>query len=132
MWFRSVLGFSVCIALTLASLEAAGVQEVYDTAADEFAGALIGESKSDYLTSTSDAYPHGALIADINGDGYGDVIAGAPRYGSDGRIYVAWGASDLSGERDLASGADFTVSGSSTSGNISGAMATGDLNDDGV
>ncbi len=132
---RIAVGVSCCLLVGLVALgstQAFAEQLAYDTAADEYTGVLIGETKSDYLTSPSDADPHGALIADLNGDGYGDVIVGAPRYGSNGRIYVRFGAEDLSGETDLASGVDFTVTGSSTSSNISAAMAAGDINGDGI
>ena len=121
MRMRTAVGLFSCLLVGLVALgstRAFAEQWVYDTAADDHAGGLIGETKSDFLTSNSDAEPHGALIADINGDGYGDVIAGAPSYGSNGRIYVRFGAEDLSGETDLASGVDFTVTGSSTSRDI--------------
>ncbi|MCH2173607.1 integrin alpha [Myxococcota bacterium] len=120
------------LTLTVGSARSSAQIVEYDTAADEYAGVLIGEAKNDYLTSNADSDPHGALLADINGDGYDDVIVGSLGYGSYGRVYVQFGAEGLSGELDLAAGADFTVSGTSTSGDISASLAAGDLNDDDI
>ena len=61
----------------------------------------------------------GASLAmgDVNGDGYGDMIIGAPESmvgvsGSSagvGKVQVVYGASDLSGDLDMASQADITL-----------------------
>ena len=112
---------------------ATATQVVYDTAASDQDGNLRGETERDYLGSASAQSPQGVLVADLNGDGFGDLVAGAPKYSTEGRVYVVFGSEDMSGGLDAASAADFVVTGSKAEGsNISGALAAGDINADGI
>ncbi|MFP6639807.1 MAG: hypothetical protein VCC04_06170, partial [Myxococcota bacterium] len=91
-----------------------------------------GESANDFIGSPSAQDPHGLVVCDLNRDGDGDLVVGAPRYGSDGRVYVVFGGVAMQDAYDLLTDADFTVTGSDASGNISGSLACGDLNGDSV
>ncbi|MCX8215058.1 MAG: integrin alpha, partial [SAR202 cluster bacterium] len=91
-----------------------------------------GQTSSDYIGSPSAQDPHGLVVCDVNGDGYGDLVVGAPRYSSYGRVYVLFGSDSMVDTFDLSDGADFIVSGSSTTRDISGSLGCGDFNDDGV
>ncbi|KAF4798254.1 phosphatidylinositol-glycan-specific phospholipase D isoform X1 [Turdus rufiventris] len=83
---------------------------------------------------------HMALIsADLNQDGYEDLVAGAPAYSTMGhvqigRVYVVYGnQSGLPpGDMDLDGKADQVLQGSQPSGRFGSALAVLDFNDDGV
>jgi len=95
---------------------------------------ILGKGTGDNLSSSVSA------AGDVNGDGFDDVIIGAEQNddggGNAGAAYIFFGASDLSGTKDLGGGAsaDVTVLGKGTNANerlgrsLSGA---GDLNGDG-
>jgi|GEM_PF-6073989 len=92
-----------------------------------------GATDDDFITSPSAQDPHGVRVCDLNGDGYGDLVVGAPRYSPYGRVYVVFGEEGLSDSSwDLLSDADFTVKGSSASTEISGSLACGDVNGDSI
>lgn len=65
-------------------------------------------------------------LSDVNGDGYGDVAAGAPGGSSNERVYVFYGAAT-----GLSSTGATTLSASSTGIDFGGSLASGDLNGDG-
>ncbi len=91
-----------------------------------------GQTASDFIGSPSAQDPHGLIVCDVTGDGYGDLVVGAPRYASYGRVYVLFGSDSMVDKFDLSAGADFIVSGSPPSWNISGSLGCGDFNGDGV
>jgi len=77
-----------------------------------------------------------AGIGDVNGDGFDDVMAGAFRYGgtNKGEAYVIFGASNLSGTKNLATtaSADVTIKGKADNDLLGIYVASaGDINDDG-
>ncbi len=106
---------------------------VLDIAASEQDGNLYGETERDFLGSASAQSSQGVLVADLNGDGFEDLIAGAPKYASEGAVYVVFGSEDMSGGFDAGSDADLVIRGSKAAGsNLSGALAAGDVNADGI
>lgn len=128
--FPSIAVFILGAAL---ALPAGGAQVIYDIAASDQDGNIYGENERDFLGSDSAQSSQGVLVADLNGDGFGDLIAGAPKYGSEGSVYVVFGSEDMSGGFSAASGADLVVRGSKAAGsNLSGALAAGDINGDGI
>ena len=100
------------------------------------------------LSTSADITIEGAVVddrlgravaaGDVNGDGIEDIIIGAP--GSDpgarvdaGRVYVIYGAASLASTIDLSvTSADLEVQGKNASDLLGRAMATGDINGDGV
>ncbi|MBN1135642.1 MAG: VCBS repeat-containing protein, partial [Anaerolineae bacterium] len=78
--------------------------------------------------NTGDRYAYAVATAgDVNGDGYADVIVGAPYYNNYGRIYVYHGSSG-----GLSTTPAFTMTGTSTLRRFGHAVATaGDINNDG-
>jgi hypothetical protein len=97
-------------------------------------GSAIGlDTIPDWTAECDDAYAHfGSCVStagDVNGDGYSDVIIGAPFYGSmdEGRAFVYYGS--LSG---LSATPDWTVGLSQTASRFGNAVSTaGDVNGDG-
>jgi hypothetical protein len=83
---------------------------------------FTGEAEfNDFGTSVSSA-------GDINGDGYSDVIVGAPRYGpnNNGKVYVYLGGTNMDNV------ADATDTGNHESGNFGYSVSSaGDVNGDG-
>jgi hypothetical protein len=96
---------------------------------------ILGASDGDSLGRT-------VLAADLNDDGVDDIIVGAPGVtaGRDprtdqGRTYVFFGSSDLKETLDLAAETpeyDFVVTGAEGFSRIGDALASGDVNGDGV
>ena len=92
---------------------------------------VVGKAASDYL---------GGGISgggDINGDGFDDLVVGAPGNllaDTKGNVYIFFGASNLSGTKNLGGvqSADVTFVGRSASSKFGhGVSAAGDVNDDG-
>lgn len=119
-----VLGLVISVPSTLAAAETV-LQSTRDVL-------ITGESARDFIGSPSAQDPHGLAACDLNDDGTGDLAVGAPRYGGDGRVYVVFGGDAMQDSYDLLTDADFTVTGSDASNNISGSLACGDLNGDSV
>ncbi len=84
-------------------------------------------------------------MGDINGDGKTDLIVGAPFAGRKpgtapggertavGEVYVIFGGKELSGELNVAATSpDLILSGPEALGQFGSAVATGDVNDDGI
>ena len=94
---------------------------------------VFGATASDFL-----GFAVGA--ADVNGDGFADILLGAPLAdGPDdqrphaGETYVIFGGPDLPPELDLAQGtASLTVFGAGPDDRLGAALATGDTNGDGL
>lgn len=77
--------------------------------------------------------------ADINGDGIQDIIIGAPKGNgprnkrfNTGIIFVVFGKKSLSGIKDLSKEADITIYGSEQEDLCGYALASGDINGDGL
>jgi len=95
---------------------------------------ILGKGDKDYLgRSVSSA-------GDINGDGIDDIIMGAHRNNDggtndEGAAYIIFGASDLSGTKNLGGGAsaDVTILGKSATVRLGrGVSSAGDMNGDGI
>ncbi len=85
---------------------------------------LTGEASSQFGSSVSAA-------GDVNGDGYPDLIVGAPTYSSSsGRAYVFYGGSTLASK--AASSADVILTGEASSAFGYSVSTAGDLNADGL
>jgi hypothetical protein len=82
---------------------------------------------------------------DVNGDGMGDLVVGAPFAGREpgtppgsarttlGEVYVVFGDEGLSGEANIARlDQDVLISGAHASGEFGGALAVADINGDGL
>jgi ELWxxDGT repeat protein len=100
---------------------------------------IYGGPDFDYLTDG------GAVVStDINGDGINDIILGADEnHGlsagqGHGRVYIYYGSGGLGGIKDingtLGAAPDVTITGADNFDlmTAAGALATGDLNDDGI
>lgn len=95
-----------------------------------------------YGASQGDNLGLSVAAADLNGDGVDDLIVGAPGVtaGADlrtdqGRVYVFFGSAVLRGSADLAldePGFDFVLTGAEGFSRVGQALATGDVNGDGV
>ncbi len=94
---------------------------------------VVGEGRGDNLGFT-------VASGDINGDGTDDILVGA-RFGSattltqvpEGKAYVIYGRSNLGGTVDMAQNEqDVTVNGTDTGDFLSIALASGDVNGDGI
>jgi Ca2+-binding RTX toxin-like protein len=71
---------------------------------------------------------------DVNGDGFDDVILGAPDVGSDGTVYVIFGKASGFSDVDLSqplAGAGIVITGEPGGGRIGRSVAAGDVNGDG-
>ena len=105
------------------------VIDLTQRAADaEVWGAVGGEHAGTHLA-----------VGDLNGDGIQDLVMAAPF--SDraiggphdtGAVYVLFGRRNLSGVIDLATQADVTVRGAAEGDTLGSAIATGDVNGDGI
>ena len=108
-----------------------------DLATDQFDFTLTGAEGFSRL---------GAVMAagDVNDDGIGDLVAGAPFAGREpgsppgsqrtalGEVYVVFGNEGLSGEKSVARlEQDVLISGAHPFGEFGGALAVGDVNGDG-
>jgi hypothetical protein len=105
----------------------------------------LGAGRADvaiFGATSGDSLGYAVRAADVNGDGYDDVIAGAPGVtaGFDprtdqGRVYVFFGGADFGreGRLDLAADVyDFTVTGAEGFSRLGHAVAAGDVNGDGT
>ena len=68
--FPSIAVFILGAAL---ALPAGGAQVIYDIAASDQDGNIYGENERDFLGSDSAQSSQGVLVADLNGDGFGDL-----------------------------------------------------------
>ncbi|KAA3596265.1 MAG: T9SS C-terminal target domain-containing protein [Calditrichaeota bacterium] len=112
-----------------------GATTTYDLSAGERDLRVRGETEKDFLGSPSAQEAKGIFIADVNGDGYGDLICGAPDYGSNGRVYIAFGATSFSGANYNLYGSgkpDVVIEGSSSTDEVGSMIASGDINGDGI
>ncbi|MFP6661383.1 MAG: FG-GAP-like repeat-containing protein, partial [Myxococcota bacterium] len=130
VWLAGAVSLGFCLGV----LPVASIASAQETLSQSDRNVLVkGATDNDYIASNSAQDPHGVRVCDLNGDGYGDLVVGAPRYSSYGRVYVVFGEEELwDSSFDLLSDADFTVTGSSTSRDISGSLACGDIDGDGV
>jgi hypothetical protein len=100
--------------------------------ANVFLGSAIGLSATHSFTATGEATNSGfgysaATAGDVNGDGYADIIIGAPGYNNNtGRAYIYLGAADAPGNTPV-----FTATGQAPSGFARGVATAGDVNGDG-
>jgi len=95
---------------------------------------ILGKGASDFLG-------HGISgVGDVNDDGFDDVIVGARGNAdggatNEGAAYIFFGASDLSGTKDLGRGAsaDMTILGEDTTSSLGESVSgVGDVNGDGI
>lgn len=103
-----------------------GKGAVYVFATDFSAGESLSTSSAVYTVTgaAGDLLGSSLATADIDGDGYRDIIMGAP---GNGRIYVIYGSPSLSGSRDLSTtAADIRVSGSGLGSVLTAADVTKD------
>ncbi len=101
-----------------------------------FATTISSASANSIITGEADGDLIGSKVrvADINGDGYGDVIAGAYGYNAGsfkGRVYVFHSSSSGLGASIAAASATSILTGTSDSDNFGFSLAAGDLNSDG-
>jgi hypothetical protein len=101
--------------------------------------ALQNADRSFYGATSSARLGTSVAVGDINGDGAGDVIMGAPEADApsngEGAVYVWYGGALLTAERrnDLAQvHADVIIWGGETGARLGRAVAAGDFNNDGV
>ncbi|MES2639337.1 MAG: MopE-related protein [Myxococcota bacterium] len=110
--------------------------KVYLWEGGSYGGAVSADDAPAAWTGpTSGAAGAGTALAtgDLDGDGYRDIVIGAPTAdegGTDaGAVYVVYGMSIASGTSSL-TGADVTILGLDPSDQLGGALATGDLDGD--
>jgi hypothetical protein len=80
-----------------------------------------GENSGDCFTD------NGVYLADMNNDGFDDVIIGARFFNNRGRVYIYWGGTDMDEKADITIEAEEGVTDSSFGRGI----GAGDLNGDG-
>ncbi|TGM07126.1 hypothetical protein EHQ76_05235 [Leptospira barantonii] len=84
------------------------------------------------IGSSGDQFGRAVALGDINGDGYADVIVGAPLWnGSIGRVYVFHSAGSSGISITFSAFANSQISGTVASGEFGTALVAGDLNGDG-
>ncbi len=113
-----------------------GLGGTVDLAAKESDLTLFGPGPSSFF---GDSLASG----DVNGDGISDLIVGAtfaseptssvPAAGQSGAVYMFFGSSDLSGDRDTAEGQfDAALFGAEELDEVGDTVASGDVNGDGI
>lgn len=88
--------------------------------------------------------PHSARFGqaiasgDLNGDGFNDLILGAPHSSGGeskfraGEVYVLFGRKRMSGKKNIEKVADLIITGTEVTNETGFAVASGDINDDGI
>lgn len=99
------------------------------TTAAQFASKIIVGTATTFFGKT-------VAMGDLNGDGYADVVVGAPKYQSagtnNGRVYIFYSSGTAGITSTLAAFANSTLTGTSgTNDRFGDALATGDINGDG-
>ncbi len=94
-----------------------------------------GQDITLYGDSEGGNFGFSAAAGDVNGDGIDDILVGAPteadRDGTLGAVYIVFGAGDLAGTVDTASGQqDVTISGPGGNAFFGDSVAVGDVNGD--
>ena len=122
--------FLIMVVLVTTSLGKVGFAQVrYDLHSKPASLEIIGRTS---VNKTG----HSIAIGDINGDGKGDLIIGAPGLDSlsrqlEGRVYVFFGAAWIGGQRDLnTESADLEIVGSQPHSGLGTAVISADVNGD--
>ncbi len=111
----------------------AGTLVDIDLAIDTPIARIIGPGFADQLNEVA--------VGDVNDDGIGDVIIGAPNADVNGppvrtdagEVYVVFGGAGVAGTLDLDAGAaDIVIQGAEASDSLGRAVASGDVNADGI
>jgi len=122
--------FLIMVVLVTTSLGKVGFAQVrYDLHSKPASLEIIGRTS---VNKTG----HSIAIGDINGDGKGDLIIGAPGLDSlsrqlEGRVYVFFGSAWIGGQRDLnTESADLEIVGSQPHSGLGTAVISADVNGD--
>ncbi len=127
---KSEFVFIILVVLIATSLSQDGFAQVrYDLNSKPAGLEIIGRTS---VNKTG----HSIAIGDINGDGKGDLIIGAPGLDSlsrqlEGRVYVFFGSSWIGGQKDLnTESADLEIVGSQLHSGLGTAVISADVNGD--
>ena len=124
---KAEIFFLIMVVLVITSSEVGFAQVRYDLNSKPAGFEIIGRTS---VNKTG----HSIAIGDINGDGKGDLIIGAPGLDSlsrqlEGRIYVFFGSSRIGGQRDLnTESADLEIVGSQPHAGLGTAVISADIN----